>query len=126
MDYNPVIWFEIYVADLDRAKKFYERVLGTELKSSPAPSGMDMEMMFFPGNPANGGATGALVKMAGVPQGMAGTIVYFTCQDCAVESSRVEAAGGTIERPKFSIGQYGHIALCRDSEGNMFGLHSMV
>ena len=39
---------------------------------------------------------------------------------------RAVAAGGHIMRDKFSIGQYGHIALCFDTEGNMFGLHSMT
>lgn len=34
-------------------------------------------------------------------------------------------AGGRIEREKFSIGEYGFIALAIDTEGNMFGLHSM-
>lgn len=125
MDYNPVIWFEIYVADMARAKAFYEAVLGVELKPLMSPDG-GLELMSFPGSPQNGGATGALVKMDGAPQGFAGTIVYFTCKDCAVEAARAEKAGGTVEKPKWSIGPYGFIALCRDSEGNVFGLHSMA
>lgn len=28
-------------------------------------------------------------------------------------------------KPKFAIGQYGFIALVYDTEGNVFGLHSM-
>lgn len=125
MGYNPVVWFEIYVADMQRAKAFYEAVLEVELKPLPAPASLEIEIMAFPGAPENGGATGALVRMNGVPQGMAGTIVYFACQDCAIESARVPVAGGNIEKPKFSIGHYGFISLCRDSEGNMFGLYSM-
>jgi predicted enzyme related to lactoylglutathione lyase len=27
MQSNPVVWFEIYVQDMQRAKKFYEAVL---------------------------------------------------------------------------------------------------
>ena len=53
------------------------------------------------------------------------TIVYFVTDDCAVEASRVEAAGGKIMKPKFAIGAYGFIALAFDTEGNVFGLHSM-
>ena len=30
-----------------------------------------------------------------------------------------------MARPKFSIGEFGHIALVVDTEGNMVGLHSM-
>ncbi len=126
MDYNPVVWFEIYVADMARAKSFYEKTLGIALSPLQAPSGMDLEMMAFPGGPQNGGAMGALVHMAGVPQGMAGTLVYFSCKDCAVEAARATEAGGRIEKEKMSIGPYGFIALCHDTEGNMFGLHSMA
>jgi predicted enzyme related to lactoylglutathione lyase len=41
-----------------------------------------------------------------------------------VEEARVVAAGGRIERPKMSIGDYGFITLAYDTEGNMFGIHS--
>ena len=42
-----------------------------------------------------------------------------------VEASRVEAAGGKIMKPKMPIGPHGFIALVFDTEGNLFGLHSM-
>jgi predicted enzyme related to lactoylglutathione lyase len=51
--------------------------------------------------------------------------VYFDCADCATEAARVVKAGGRIQREKFSIGEYGLIALAIDTEGNMFGLHAM-
>ena len=66
-----------------------------------------------------------LVKR-GATLGANSTIVYLGCDDCAVEVSRVEAAGGQIFKPKFSIGEYGHVALITDTEGNMIGLHSMA
>jgi hypothetical protein len=34
--------------------------------------------------------------------------------------------GGRVFRDKMSIGQYGHIVLAYDTEGNLFGLHSMA
>jgi predicted enzyme related to lactoylglutathione lyase len=34
-------------------------------------------------------------------------------------------AGGKIQRPKMSIGEYGFISPAIDTEGNMFGLHSL-
>jgi predicted enzyme related to lactoylglutathione lyase len=52
-------------------------------------------------------------------------LVYFASEDCAVEAARVVQAGGALQKEKFSIGQYGFIALAIDTEGNMFGLHSM-
>jgi predicted enzyme related to lactoylglutathione lyase len=64
--------------------------------------------------------------MEGVPSGGNSTLGYFGCEDCAVEAARVVKAGGSIVREKFSIGEYGFCALAVDTEGNMFGLHSMT
>jgi len=124
MNRNPVGWFEIYVQDMPRAQKFYETVLGVELTKLDAPT-PELEMLAFPMNMDAGGASGALAKVEGCPSGGMGTLVYFSCDDCAVEASRVEAAGGKICKPKFSIGPYGFIALVMDTEGNMIGLHSL-
>lgn len=124
MNPNPVGWFEIYVQDLNRAKKFYEHVLAIELTKleSPVPG---LEMLAFPMNMESAGASGALAKMEGCPSGGLGTLVYFVCEDCANALARVESAGGKICKPKVSIGQYGFMALVMDTEGNMIGLHSM-
>lgn len=127
MERNLVGWFEIYVQDLDEAKKFYERVLKRELQKldNPEVDDSELELWGFPGSPAFPGAAGALVKMKGFDGGGNSTLIYFSCHDCADEAGRVEENGGTIQREKFSIGQYGFIALVKDPEGNMFGLHSL-
>ena len=127
MNFNPVVWFEIYVQDMPRAQAFYEQVLAKKLEALPMPEGDEsgLQMLAFPAEMENGGAGGALVKMEGVPSGGIGTLVYFGCDDCAVEAGRVAAAGGTIFKEKFSIGEYGFCARAHDTEGNMFGLHSM-
>lgn len=121
---NPVAWFEIYVDDLDRAKQFYESVLGMNLDVLSDPNDDSIEMLSFPSDMEKYGASGALVKMEGVTAGGNSTLIYFACEDCAVEESKVEAAGGRIQKPKMSIGEYGFVSLAVDSEGNMFGLHS--
>ena len=124
MNGNPGRWFEIYVQDMPRAKRFYETVLDGTLHQleSPIP---DMELWAFPMEMNTPGISGALVYMKGCPSGGNSTIIYFGCDDCAVEAARVVPAGGRIHREKFSIGQYGAIALAIDPDGNMFGLHSM-
>ncbi len=81
-------------------------------------------MWAFPMSPEAAGASGALVKAPGVPSG-GSTLVYFSCDDCAVEGGRVAASGGKVHRDKMSIGEYGFIVLAVDTDGNMFGLHSM-
>ena len=119
---NPVCWFEIYVDDMARAKAFYETVFQTTLEKLHSDA---IEMWAFPMQSDLWGAGGSLVKMEGFSAGRNSTLVYFSCDDCAVEQARAEKAGGQLQRGKFSIGQYGFIALVLDSEGNMIGLHSM-
>ena len=123
MKSNPVVWFEIYVQDMARAKAFYESVFQVKLEQMMPES--DLEMWGFPRNEESQmGINGSLVKMKGVPSG-GSTLVYFGCDDCAVEAKRIIAAGGKVDREKMSIGQYGFIVLAVDTEGNMIGLHSL-
>ena len=119
---NSVCWFEIYVQVMERAKAFYEGVLSVKLEKLNSES---PELWAFPGAPEKPGCCGALVKMPGKDSGCGGTIIYFSCEDCANETSRVEGNGGKIIQNKFSIGEYGFIALVEDTEGNMVGFHSL-
>ena len=120
---NPIGWFEIYVDDMARARKFYEAVFKVKLEPLES-SANGPQMLAFPMDMDVYGAAGALVHMEGFHAGGNSTLVYFACDDCATEESRVAAAGGRIQRSKMSIGQYGFISLVLDTEGNMLGLHS--
>lgn len=122
---NAVGWFEIYVDDMPRAQRFYEAVLAKKLEDLPDPTDIGVEMKMFPGVPEGHGACGALAKMKDVKAGGNSVMVYFSCEDCATEESRVAAAGGKILQSKFPIGEHGFIAIIADSEGNTIGLHSM-
>jgi uncharacterized protein len=68
---NPVGWFEIYVSDIDRAKKFYEQTFGIKLEKLPPLKNNEtnpefdpskFEMWTFPMEMNAGGAGGAIVK----------------------------------------------------------------
>lgn len=120
MKSNPIVWCEIYVQDMDRAKSFYESVFQMTLEKLESPG---MDMWAFPMAMDKVAASGALVKMEGVKSGGSGTIPYFHCDEVATELERVVAAGGQIQQPKTSIGQYGFMALIVDTEGNTIGLH---
>ena len=121
---NAVGWFDIYVDDLDRATAFYEAVLGVRLEAMSDPTG-ETRMMSFPAEMSQYGAGGALSKSEHARPGPGGTVIYFMAEDCAVNTARVAEAGGRIVRPKFPIGEFGWVALCQDTEGNIFGLNSM-
>ena len=121
---NPVGWFEIYVKDMARARKFYEALFDTKLQKLNSPAD-ELEMWSWNGDQGSYGTPGALVKMKQTPPPGLGTLVYFMCEDCGVKEAMVPKLGGKIERRKMGIGEYGFISLVYDTEGNMIGLHSM-
>lgn len=123
-NFNPVGWFELYVDDMARAKKFYEAVFQRPLADLPASQSGDTQMALFTMDMSVPGCAGALVKSPRNKPGPGGTMIYFTCLDCAVEAARAAAAGGTVCQPRVSIGEYGFIAIVQDTEGNTIGLHS--
>lgn len=122
---NPFNWVEIYVDDMRRAQKFYETVLQIKMVPMETPGEFgDLEMLSFPWAEGEANISGALCKTSEMKPGPGGTVVYFTCDDCAVESARVENAGGQVLQPKLPIGEHGFCSIVMDSEGNTVGLHS--
>jgi len=118
---NAINWFEIPVENFDRAKKFYETVIGAEM------SPMEMEGVksaFFPADNQNG-IGGCIIKADGYVPSEKGVLVYLNGgDDLAVPLSRVAKAGGKVVLPKTSIGQHGFMAYFIDSEGNRIAFHS--
>ncbi|MFN7728503.1 MAG: VOC family protein [Bdellovibrio sp.] len=121
---NAIGWFDIYVDDMKRASSFYEAVLKLKLEKIGDPTG-ETQMLSFPADMTSYGASGALVKSSHSGPGVGGTMIYFSVSDCSVEESRVVAAGGKVIRSKFSIGDFGWVTLCEDTEGNRVGFSSM-
>ncbi|MHC1762226.1 MAG: VOC family protein [Negativicutes bacterium] len=116
MKTNPVIWFEIPVANLEAAKKFYESVFGYDLVSYEMGP---MKMAMFPMLDNVPGATGSLVKAEGYITSQTGSLVYFCVDDIETTLRKINAAGGKVIQPKTSIGEHGFIAHFADCEGNI-------
>ncbi len=121
---NPVAWFEIHVADMQRAKAFYEAVFKRPLFALETGD-ESYTMHVFAGDVQSAGAVGALVKHAMRKPTTEGVMVYFSCEDCAVESQLAMDHGGHVFKAKRSIGNNGFIAIIGDTEGNAIGLHSI-
>lgn len=122
---NPFTWIEIYVEDMSRAQNFYETVLAIKMLPMQTPGEFgDLEMLSFPWAQGEGNISGALCKTSDIQPGPGGTLVYFTCDDCAIETSRVEKAGGRVLQEKMPIGEHGFCSLAMDTEGNTIGFHS--
>ena len=120
---DAVNWFELYVTDFDRAKRFYETVLEASLQEFQMET---CRMGMFPYDGANG-VGGSITKMDGIPSGEGGTLVYLNVEgDLDGVLKRIQPAGGSVVKPRTSIGQHGFIAIFKDTEGNAVGLHSMV
>jgi uncharacterized protein len=117
---NALNWFEIPVADLDRACGFYEKVLAVQLRRETF---FGVANALFPFQ--DPGVGGALVRDEARPVAAGGSLVYIDAT-AKLEAclARVPEAGGVVLRPRTAIGQAGFIALVRDSEGNTVGLHS--
>jgi predicted enzyme related to lactoylglutathione lyase len=118
---NALNWFEIPASDIERAIKFYNTILDTELVPMEAGDGFPMGMF-----PAEDGVSGAVIQGEGYVPSTAGSVVYLNGgDDLQVVLDRVEAAGGKPTTPKIDIGENGFVAFFEDSEGNRVGLHSM-
>jgi len=118
---NALNWFEIPAADLRRATRFYEAVLGRKLKHDTMGP---QELAIF--SYEQPGVGGCLVAGEGYAPAASGTVVYLAVEpglDDALE--RVKRAGGKIALPKTvlpeGMGVYAHVI---DSEGNRVGLHA--
>lgn len=117
---NPISWFEIPVADMDRAKKFYDEVFQIDI---PVQDLGNFVMGWFPSNLDQYGSGGALVKAESYVPSYHGTTVYFFTDEINDVLPRIACSGGKVINPKTSIGEHGFVAHFEDSEGNRIALH---
>lgn len=119
---NPVCYFEISVADLERAVAFYTAVFGYEFERVTIDGN---EMALFPALENASGVTGALAKGDSYTPGKTGSRIYFSVDRMEETLQKVQRIGGVILYPKTSVGALGSVAEFEDSEGNCIALHSV-
>ena len=114
-------WFEIPVADMDRARRFYEAVFDTRIEVFDLGP---LRMGMLPHKDVGG----ALCQGEHYRPSPDGVVVYLEAEpDLSVALARIEPAGGKILQPKKQISpQHGFMALFLDPEGNRLALHSMT
>jgi len=119
---HAINWFEIPAKNLERAKAFYEAVLGIEM-ILPFP---DMKYAMFPADMMNGEIGGGISQEDGFEPSQQGALIYLNGgEDLSVPLSKVEAAGGKVIMEKTSIGPNGFMGRFIDTEGNRVAFHSM-
>lgn len=123
---HAINWFEIPVADLTRAMKFYETMTGTPVRRE-AFGAPGEEMAVFEVDTQEG-VSGCLLFSPDAKPAQNGTTVYLNAApsiDAWLE--RVVPAGGRILTPKTALppgmGFFAHVL---DSEGNRVGLHALA
>lgn len=120
---NSLNWFEIPVADMQRAKHFYQVVFSMHMNETEM---MGMQMAFFPYENGSGKASGALVKSENHKPSSEGAIVYLNANPSMDELlEKIESMGGKVLLPKTQITpEVGYMAFFTDTEGNRVALHS--
>ncbi len=118
---SRVVWFELPVTDMDRAKKFYETILSLELQL--VQFGPELIAVFPYEAPA---ISGCLVQAESLKPGH-GALPSLNADpylDGVLE--KVERAGGSIVHPYTALPEgMGCFARIEDTEGNLVGLHAM-
>jgi uncharacterized protein len=115
---NRAVWFDIPVADLDRAAAFYSAVLGVRVDKETFG---DSSIGVIEHKDGNGGC---LVKEeASIAAG--GVLLYLNVDGRIRDAvAKVVPRGGTVLKPTHAIGPHGFRAVVLDSEGNRVALHS--
>jgi uncharacterized protein len=116
---DRVVWFDLPVADLERASRFYAAVLG--IKVSREKAGNFSFAVLEHGPTGNGGCLIPNAKEVSA----AGILVYMNVDGRMRDAlAQVEKQGGRVLKSTESIGAHGFRAIVLDSEGNRIALHS--
>ena len=108
-----VMHFEIPADDVERAKSFYSKLFGWEIKELP---GMDYWIITTTGEKAVGGG---LMKRQDPHLPI---VNYIDVSSLDKYAGEVEKLGGKIIVPKTAIPEMGYFAICLDTENNAFGI----
>lgn len=120
---NPVVYFEIPVTDMQRAKQFYSSVFTWSFQEETIDNN---EMALFPFVDSLSGITGALAKGDSYVPSQQGVVVYFHTESIQETLRLVVEHGGSEFYPKTSVGELGFVAECIDTEGNRIALHQAL
>ncbi|HET6919936.1 MAG TPA: VOC family protein [Jiangellaceae bacterium] len=114
-----VIWFELWVPDLDRAKAFYGELFGWTFEPMTE---YDPDWLIDAGD--GRGTIGALWPAQAAPSG-AGAVVYVAVANLPDSITTAEELGASLVREPTDIGDGTSFAWIRDPGGNLLGLWSL-
>lgn len=111
-----IVHFDIPAEDLERARHFYESLFGWKIEQTPGLAYYLIETTDLEGNPGVGGGIGQRQQ----PDDQITQFIGVDSVDRYME--KVVALGGSVIAPKMTVPGWGYLAVCRDTEQNLFGL----
>lgn len=119
---NRVVHFEIHASDPKRAIAFYKKIFSWEFTSW---GGNEEYWLIKTGPDDKTGINGGLIKRRGEIDGQA--VIAYVCtigvESVDDSSELVIENAGEIVVPKMPIPGVGWLVYCKDTEGNIFGIH---
>ena len=116
-----IVWCDIPVTDINRAVKFYSKVLGVKIHQEEIEPGYSIGVLPHEGTNIGG----CLYVSDQVKPSPNGPLIYLNVSGRLSEAEKiVPEAGGKVLEPQHSIGPHGFRSLVLDSEGNRIALHS--
>lgn len=117
-----VVHFEIPAANVKRAKEFYAKAFGWQIKDFPGMSyamvgTTDSDENGMPKNP--GAINGGMLKRQ---KPVSAPVITIDVEDIDASLKEIRRLGGTVSRKKEPVGDMGFAAYFKDTEGNVIGL----
>lgn len=111
-----IVHFNIGASNPERAKTFYENLFNWKIEKLP----MDYYMISTTDLQGRPGIGGGFSKQG--PGDQPGIVNYIGVTSIDTVLKQVTALGGTVLQHKQEIPGYGWLALCTDTENNVFGV----
>ena len=119
--HNRAVWFDVPVADLDRAAEFYAAVLAVKVHKEQFEGTSFCVLDHHDGN------GGCLIENQAEVASDKGLLVYMNVNQRLRDAvAAVTKHGGKVVKEIHPIGPHGFRAVVLDSEGNRIALHSTV
>jgi predicted enzyme related to lactoylglutathione lyase len=118
-----VVHFELPFDDGERARSFYRDAFGWTLHAIPEMeyTGVQTGPAGENGMPSEPGYIGGGLFGRGDDEPR-GPVVVIDVPDIDAALERIGGLGGSVATPKMAVGDMGHAAYFRDTEGNVVGL----
>ena len=113
---SRVIHFDLSADDPERAAAFYRNVFNWKVNKWEGP---DDYWLIQTGTDDDSGITGGV---AGRIKAEDTTAVIFDVESVDEAAKKVLGSGGKIREEKKTIPGVGYLVMCRDTEGNTFGM----